>query len=100
HFPFDEKTITDYSKKKLEGLLLILNQYPEMNIKIVAHTDMYGIKGYNHALSEKRARAILEYLKSKNINPNRLQIEFYGENKLIYTGESIKENVKNRRVEF
>lgn len=100
HFPFDETILTDYSRQKLESLLLTLIKFPEMNIKIVAHTDMYGVNEYNHKLSEKRAKAVLEYLVSKNISPERLQIDFYGENRLIYEGKSVKENVKNRRVEF
>lgn len=100
HFPFNETVITEYSRARLESLLKVLETYPEMHIKILAHTDMYGEHGYNNRLSEQRAKAVYDYLVSRNIDPARLSMEAFGEQKLLYHGRSSKENVRNRRVEF
>jgi outer membrane protein OmpA-like peptidoglycan-associated protein len=100
HFPFNESTITDYSKEKIKSLLDLLTKCPKMKITIAGHTDPYGTNAYNDKLSGDRAKAILDYLRSNGIEAQRMSTIAYGERKKVYHGTSIKDNVKNRRVRF
>jgi OmpA-OmpF porin, OOP family len=78
----------------------MLNRCPKMKIKILGHTDMFGTDSYNNNLSERRAKAIFDYLQSKGIVPDRMSLEAKGESQILYHGNSMKDNVKNRRVRF
>ena len=100
HFPFNESALTVYSKEKLEKLITILKECPAVKLTIIGHTDMYGENAYNDKLSLVRAKAVAEYLIEKGIDNTRLTTKAEGERKLVYTGTSVKENVKNRRVYF
>jgi outer membrane protein OmpA-like peptidoglycan-associated protein len=100
HFPFDESTITEFSKEKLNHLLTLLHKCPKLKIKILGHTDMYGKDDYNNNLSAQRAKAVFEFLRDKGIRADRMSMEYFGESVLLYKGKSIKDNVKNRRVRF
>lgn len=49
-------------------------------IKIVGYTDTTGVKKYNELLSERRARAVYNYLTKKfRISPLRIYITWLGE---------------------
>ena len=43
----------------------VLTKNPKMRVEIQGHTDSTGPEAYNQTLSEKRAKAILEYLEKK-----------------------------------
>ena len=100
HFPFNESTLTEYSKKKLEVLLEQLNECPRMKVKVLGHADKHGRDTHNDRLSVKRAQEVYDYLLNKGINANRLAVEGLGEKRPVYLGNSGKEYVKNRRIEF
>lgn len=65
------------------------------NIEISGHTDKTGDFKENLLLSEKRAKAVFDYLVQKGINAERMSFIGYGSTKPIS-----KENYKNRRVEI
>jgi len=100
HFPFNESKLTDYSKKRIEILLDLLTECPELKVKIVGHADKHGEDNYNDRLSVKRAKEVYDYLLTKGVNANRLKVEGLGEKKPVYFGNLFKEHVKNRRIEF
>jgi len=100
HFPFNESKLTEYSKKRMEVLLELLNDCRDMKLKIQGHADKFGGDGYNDKLSVQRAKQVYDYLLTKGVNATRLTIQGLGEKKPIYFGSSTKEYVKNRRIEF
>ncbi|NIM05184.1 MAG: OmpA family protein, partial [Armatimonadetes bacterium] len=55
---------------------------------------------YNLALGEKRARAAMEFLVDMGVDPSRLSIVSYGEERPLDPGHDEKAWSKNRRVEF
>ncbi|WP_440881789.1 OmpA family protein [Tenacibaculum sp. C7A-26P2] len=74
-------------------------------VAIESHTDSRGSKTSNQSLSERRARAVVNYLISKGINPSRLTANGYGENRLTNRcadGVSCteREHSANRRTTF
>jgi len=99
-FGFDKSDLTADAKENLGKLVTILNKYPDTDIAIYGHTDSKGAEDYNQRLSERRAREVADYLKSKNIAGNRLTTKGFGETQTKVTGEQEEAFAQNGRVEF
>ena len=99
-FDFDRSTLKPESEKELTTILDLLTDYPFMRIEIEAHTDDQGTDDYNLRLSEARAKAVVDWLIAKKMEPERLTWKGYGESKPLAKGTSEAERAINRRVEF
>ena len=99
-FEFDKSTILQQSFFELMKLQTLLGMYPEMCVEIGGHTDAKGSEVYNQRLSERRAKAVVEFLVSKGIDPKRLQFKGYGKSMPIDSNETEEGRANNRRVEF
>ena len=88
------------SKAELEKLVDIMTDYPHLSIEIGGHTDNIGSEAYNQKLSEARAKAVVDYLLEKKVNPVRLSYHGYGSIKPITSNATEAGQAKNRRVEF
>jgi len=106
YFEYDKTDITPQAATALDGAVKLMNFYPDMVIKIEAHTDSRGSDSYNLSLSDKRAKATQEYLYSKGIATNRiLSAKGFGESRLLNKcSNGVKctdeEHEKNRRSNF
>ena len=67
HFDFDQYTLTPAAMMNLDENAEILSSHPDKSILIQGHTDSTGTEAYNQTLSEQRAQAVYEYLRSKGI---------------------------------
>ena len=85
---------------ELNKVVLMLNTNPQTKIEIVGYTDNIGDQRLNLALSENRAKVILNYFVSKGIDENRLLYKGYGGTKSIAPNDSEDNKKKNRRVEI
>jgi outer membrane protein OmpA-like peptidoglycan-associated protein len=59
-----------------------------------------GSDAYNQKLSERRARAIVRYLKEHGVSESRLAYHGYGETMPIASNATEAGRETNRRVEF
>ena len=104
YFDLDQWNIKPDATKVLEVLIELLNKYPEMYIKIDAHTDSRASATYNVILSDKRASATLDYLVKNGIDIKRLQSKGYGESEPLIDCANRncteQEHSINRRCEF
>ncbi len=97
-------TLTSAAKRIIDARLLpILSK--GVSAEIASHTDSRGSKASNQALSERRAKAVVNYLMSKGVNASQLVANGFGENKLTNRcsdGVSCTEaeHARNRRTEF
>ena len=82
YYDFDKANLRDRSKKSLDSLVIILNEHPEIEIEIGAHTDSRGTDIYNANLSQKRAESVVKYLITHGVSRNRLVAKGYGESEL------------------
>ncbi len=73
---------------------------PDAIIRIEGHCDERGTVEYNLALGEKRARTAMQFLVDMEVDPSRLSIVSYGEEKPLDPGHDERAWAKNRRVEF
>jgi outer membrane protein OmpA-like peptidoglycan-associated protein len=99
-FDFDKATLKPESYIELEKLYKFLSENPNLIIEIGGHTDNIGTKEYNQILSEKRAKAVYDYLISKNINANRLKYKGYGDTMPIADNSTEEGRQLNRRTEI
>lgn len=105
YYDFDKWEIRADASKELDNLVKILNDNPAIQIEMSSHTDSRAGDQYNLVLSDKRAKAAVNYLISRGINASRLSWKGYGEsmpvNKCVndvFCTED--EHQKNRRTEF
>ncbi|HOB77719.1 MAG TPA: OmpA family protein [Bacteroidales bacterium] len=99
-FDFDQATLKPESYVELEKLYNFLVDNPNLVIEIGGHTDSIGTKDYNLILSEKRAKAVYDYLISRNINPQRLRYKGYGDTMPIADNSTEEGRKLNRRTEI
>lgn len=95
YFDVESYQLTDASSVELGKLVDLLKTNPSIKIEIAAHTDQDGSAKYNLKLSEKRAQAVLAYLKNLGISESRVVAKGYGESQPISD-----DLAKNRRVEL
>lgn len=103
YFDFAKWDIRPQAANTLDVLVALLVKYPRMEIQLGAHTDSRSTFEFNMDLSEKRARATLEYLVENGISRERLTSKGYGETKpLVPCGDNCTETEFsiNRRCEF
>ena len=100
-FDFDKSTLRTESTNELERLTNLLKvDAPTLKIEISGHTDSKGADAYNKVLSNNRAKAVVDYLISKGISPDRLTSAGYGEEQPIATNDTDEGRQLNRRTEF
>lgn len=88
------------STVELDQLVALLDENPRLRIQINGHTDDVGDDASNQALSERRAKAVYDYLVSKGIAPERLRYRGFGESKPIQPNDTPEGRAQNRRTEF
>ena len=99
-FEFDKAALKPSSYPTLNGLVQILNDYPDYFLGISAHADSRGDDNYNLRLSDERAASARTYMLSKGIPADRIVSHGYGETKPIATNATDAGRALNRRVEF
>ena len=105
YFAVNQWQITDKAEKQLNILLTLLEEYPWLNITIKSHCDSRASDAYNMFLSEKRAKATIDWLIRKGIHESRLDGKGYGKSILInQCSNTVRcteaEHQLNRRSEF
>jgi OOP family OmpA-OmpF porin len=80
HFGFDQSSLTPEAKVILKRDIKLLKDNPHAKIRVAGYTSASGTEGYNQKLSERRAKAVQEYLVSEGvISKERLSTIGYGE---------------------
>ena len=82
YYKYDKYNLeTDYNPR-LDSLVIKLNEYPDLNVEIASFADCRGSSEYNLKLTEERNQTILNYLRPKISNPERISAIAYGESKV------------------
>ncbi|MDR0182818.1 OmpA family protein [Lysobacter arvi] len=72
NFNFDKATLRPDAIAILAEATEILKRHPELRVEVAGHTDQCGKDTYNQKLSERRARAVYDYLTSNGIDRSRM----------------------------
>jgi len=79
YYNFNQWGIREGAERELNELVTLMQQYPAMEVKLVAHTDTRGDDASNLKLSVLRAEAAKDYVVRHGIAPARIQTEGRGE---------------------
>lgn len=99
-FDVNKYEIKAESQAELDKLVQLLTDNPSLKIEISGHTDNVGKPSDNLVLSNNRAKAVVNYLISKKISPQRLTAKGYGESKPIAENTTEEGRAQNRRTEM
>jgi OOP family OmpA-OmpF porin len=99
-FPSAQSTIDPDSAGLLDRLIETALRCPTANIEIAGHTDADGEDGFNQALSEKRAQAVMDYLVKAGLPADRFTAVGYGSSQPIASNDTDEGKAQNRRIEF
>ncbi len=99
-FDVAKATLRPESNAELDRLVKLMNDVPKLKIEISGHTDNTGSATVNEALSQQRAEAVVNYLKSKGIAAARMTAKGYGMNQPVSPNTSEEGRQQNRRTEF
>lgn len=109
-FDLNKATLRPESFVELNKLKEFLTLNPSLKIEIGGHTDTRGDDKVNQALSEARAKSVMDYLIQQGIAAPRLSSKGYGESQTVISdaeiaklsSEKLKEaaHQKNRRTEY
>ncbi|WP_315154895.1 OmpA family protein [Capnocytophaga leadbetteri] len=105
YFDFDKSDIRPDAAVELAKIVEVMRENPKMKIDIRSHTDSRGDDSYNLRLSDRRAKATLEWMVKQGIERKRLTAKGYGETQLVNGCSNgvpctDEEHQANRRSEF
>ena len=105
YFDLDKSDIRPDAAVELAKIVEVMREYPKMKIDIRSHTDSRGADSYNLKLSDRRAKATLEWIVKQGIDRKRLKAKGYGETRLVNGCSNgvpctEEEHQENRRSEF
>src|SRR5258705_6712381 len=102
YFDFDSYRLTPQASRAIDSILG--NNKKEgnwMEFEVHGHCDSRGSNEYNNSLSEKRARAVQDYLIKKGVNRESfLLVNGAGEFEPLNENRTDEERQVNRRVQI
>ncbi|WP_292839038.1 TolC family protein [Methylotenera sp.] len=101
-FETNSAKIKPVSYPVLDAAIVTLKEWGEASVEIAGHTDQRDTSkaDYNQALSEKRAKAVLDYIVKKGVDVKRFTAKGYGYTQPIAENDPKEGNAVNRRVEL
>ncbi|HLN53738.1 MAG TPA: OmpA family protein [Lentimicrobium sp.] len=101
YFDVNSDKIKPESKGAVNDIAKVLNENPDVRIRIDGHTDSDGDNAKNLDLSKRRAASVKNMLVSEfSVDGSRIETDGFGETKPVADNSSSDGKAKNRRVEF
>lgn len=100
-FDFDKSDLKPAGREALDavGEKIKSKGASVVDIDIVGHTDSIGSEEYNQALSMRRANAVRDYIVSKGVDGNIIDVSGEGESSPVADNATKEGRAQNRRVE-
>lgn len=99
-FDVNKFDLKPQSQVELDKLVQLLKDNPTLKIQISGHTDNVGKPTDNLALSNSRAKAVVNYLITNGIAASRLSSKGFGEIQPVADNKTDEGRAKNRRTEM
>lgn len=100
YFDYDSFVLSPGARDALAKNAQYLIKNPGIKVQVEGHCDERGSDDYNLALGEKRAMAVMNYLKTLGVPADRMSIISYGKEKPAVQGHDEAAWAKNRRAAF
>jgi outer membrane protein OmpA-like peptidoglycan-associated protein len=101
NYDYDKSNIRSDAKPVLDEIVQFLTKLmPYVPVELGSHTDIRGTDQYNMALSERRAKSVVDYLVKKGVDRGRIHAKGYGKTLPLHAGANISEKMHelNRRT--
>ena len=95
----DSDKLRSEANTNLSELAKVLKKYDDTEIMVQGHTDNTGADNHNLKLSERRADAVGDKLKSNGVKSGRIDESGLGEQAPVEDNGSASGRQANRRVE-
>ncbi len=99
YFDNNRHRLTKQQKKRLDEIVMFASLDKGMKIQLTGHADSRGRRAYNKALSNKRTRAVKQYLLSKGVSPEQISLLAVGESRPLDSNRTDSGRSRNRRVD-
>jgi len=99
-FDLNSAMLKPTAMDKLAQMAEVMVRYPENTILVKGFTDNTGSERYNQDLSERRAKAVKNYLILKGVSAARITAIGFGETMPVASNATPEGRRKNRRVEI
>ena len=99
-FPSTSNQLAAGTRARLDEVVRIYGNRPDVKIAIHGHADGTHSEAYNLKLSKARAAAVYQYLVDKGLRAEQLSYEGFGEMRPIASNETESGKAANRRVEL
>jgi len=101
-FDFDKYNLKEEGKVELQklGQVIVSQGLAVGDINVVGHTDSVGTEAYNQALSVRRAMAVKDFLVSKGISADMIDVIGMGKRQPVASNDTAAGRAQNRRVEI
>lgn len=96
----NQSTLTREVENRLDILVKMAENKPNVNLNITGHTCDLGPEVLNKQIGLERAESVATYLKEKGISDTRLHVGTMGETQPLLPNTSVENRIKNRRVEI
>src|SRR5579884_3938726 len=99
-FDFNKATLRPEGRRKVDEAIRVLKENPGMHVNVDGYTDSIGSDAYNLKLSERRARAVADYMIAQGIDRSRLAVRGFGKAHPVASNDTAEGRARNRRVEI
>jgi outer membrane protein OmpA-like peptidoglycan-associated protein len=100
HFDTGKATILPDSEPILAQIKQLLEQRPDLKLRVEGHTDNVGSRAANQKLSDQRAAAVVSWLVAHGVDKSRLAAQGFADTKPVGDNSSEEGRAQNRRVEL
>jgi OOP family OmpA-OmpF porin len=100
NFDFNKATLKPSGRDVLDGAVKTLRDNPSLHVVVEGHTDSVGSAAHNQKLSERRAKAVRDFLVKEGIDASRITTRGYGKSRPVASNDTAEGRAQNRRAEI
>ena len=100
YFDYDQDTLREEALSDLLKVSRLMKDNPKYTLLVEGHADERGTREYNLALSERRAKAVEDFLSASGVSSFNVEVVGYGEEKPVDNGSNESAWSQNRRAEL
>jgi len=99
-FDFDSAIVKQESFPVIDEIVDAMLARPQLKLEIQGHTDNVGKIEYNQNLSEARAKAVMDAIIARGVDPKKLRSRGFGMSQPVSPNDTPEGRAKNRRTQF
>ena len=100
NFDSNRANVRGNVQERLDRVIQLLKEMPDVDVQIVGYTDNIGSAAYNLELSLRRAESVRDYIVERGIHYARLSVAGRGKTQPLVSNSTPEGRAVNRRVEF